>query len=157
MNKLLFGHSLGDNKLFNVTWLFFRFYVGISIAIGAGLSKIGADMMAPDWFVKQVGEIGFTYPSPAFWAAVATWGEFLGGILLALGLLTRLASLQLAFQFFIVSFIWYKEPMPLVGMYYQQLIFWGYVLTAVGGGGRYSIDQLINKKWFAPRMISPSV
>ncbi|MFM9911289.1 MAG: DoxX family protein [Chitinophagaceae bacterium] len=154
MKKFLFGSSIGDNKWVNIVWLLFRFNIGLSMAIHAGLPKITAGLIAPDWFIKQVGEIGFTFPSPVFWASIASWGEFLGGLLIAVGLFTRVAAIQLAFQFFVVSFIWYKEPMPVVGMYYQQLIFWGYALIAVAGGGTISIDNwILNRK----KMMPPSI
>lgn len=129
------------------------------MAIGAGFSKVfhkidengseAWDNLAfgvPDWFVKQVGEIGFTFISPSFWATLAVYGEFIGGLLIAIGLLTRISALQMAFQFFVVSFLWYDEPMPFA-MYYQQLIFWSFLLIAAMGGGRFSIDNwLVNKR-----------
>jgi uncharacterized membrane protein YphA (DoxX/SURF4 family) len=96
--------------------------------------------VAPDWFIKQVDGIGFSWPSPYLWAGLACWGELMGGLLLAVGLLTRLSGVQLAFQFFVIAFIWYGEPEFLVGMNYQQLLFWSYVLVAAAGPGRYSLD-----------------
>jgi uncharacterized membrane protein YphA (DoxX/SURF4 family) len=100
-------------------------------------------LSAPGWFNDQVAGLGFTFPSPAFWATVASWGEFVGGICIALGILTRFSALQLAFQFFVISFLWYDNPEPLTGMYFQQTLFWGYVLAVFVGGGRYSLDKLI--------------
>jgi uncharacterized membrane protein YphA (DoxX/SURF4 family) len=145
MKKLLFGSAFNSGKLFDITWLFFRFQLGASIAIGAGLPKINGSGGSPDWFIKQVEGLGFTFPTPGFWAAAASWGEFLGGILIAFGLLTRLASLQLVFQFFIIAFFWYDEPNPLTGMYYQNLLFWSFLLITIGGGGKYSVDSIILK------------
>lgn len=151
IRQFLFGTSLGENKTLNAVWLLVRIHLGVSLALHAGLPKM-KDGMAPDWFVKQVGEIGFTFISPAFWATLASWGEFIGGICLALGFLTRFSALQLAFQFFVISFIWYDSPEPLSGMYFQQTLFWGYVLAAFAGGGKYSVDKLISnrKKIMAP-------
>jgi uncharacterized membrane protein YphA (DoxX/SURF4 family) len=151
IRQFLFDTSLSENKTLNAAWLLFRVHLGLSLALHAGLPKM-QDGMAPDWFVQQVGEIGFTFISPAFWATVASWGEFIGGICLALGLFTRLSALQLAFQFFVISFIWYDTPEPLSGMYFQQTLFWGYVLAAFAGGGKYSIDKLImnRKKTIVP-------
>lgn len=146
MKKFLFSSITGYNKKMNIAWLVFRVYIGLSMALNAGLPKITARLTAPDWFSKQVGEIGFAFPSPVFWATIASWGEFLGGLLITIGLFTRISAIQLAFQFFVVSFIWYNEPMPIVGMYYQQLLFWGYVLIAVGGAGTISIDQWILRR-----------
>jgi uncharacterized membrane protein YphA (DoxX/SURF4 family) len=145
IRQFLFGTSLNNNTTLNIVWLLFRLHIGLSLALNAGLPKM-KDGMAPDWFVKQVGEIGFTFISPAFWATIASWGEFIGGICLALGLLTRFSAIQLAFQFFVISFIWYDNPVPVLGMYFQQTLFWGYVLAAFAGGGKYSLDNLIIKR-----------
>ena len=142
MKQFLFGSTLNGTKWFNIAWLLFRFYIGFTIAIGAGWPKM-YEITAPGWFVKQVGELGFTFPSPAFWAAAAAWGEFVGGLCIAFGFFTRISAIQLAFQFFVVAFIWYNEPAPMVGMYYQQLLFWGFVLIAVAGSGKYAVDHYI--------------
>lgn len=156
MKQLLFGSSFRGNKAFELAWLLFRFYIGFTIAIGAGWPKMN-ELAAPGWFVKQVSDLGFTFPSPAFWAAAASWGEFVGGLCIAIGLLTRFSALQLAVQFFVVAFIWYNEPAPFVGMYYQQLLFWGFVVIAVGGSGRFGLDTwIINRKQNANRQAVPT-
>lgn len=142
MKQFLFGSTLNGTKWFNIAWLLFRFYIGLTIAIGAGWPKM-YEITAPGWFVKLVGELGFTFPSPAFWAAAAAWGEFVGGLCIAFGFFTRISAIQLAFQFFVVAFLWYNEPAPMVGMYYQQLLFWGFVLIAVAGSGKYAVDHYI--------------
>jgi len=143
--QFMFGTSIGDNKAMNIGWLLFRLHAGLSIAIHAGWPKMNS-LAAPGWFVKQVAGLGFTFPSPAFWAATASWSEFVGGILIAMGLFTRFAAAQLAFQFFVIAFIWYETPEPLTGMYFQHLLFWAYVLIVFGGGGRYSLDILMTKR-----------
>ena len=146
LHAFFFGTSLPNDRILNLTWLLFRLHIGITIAFSAGLAKI-TEFGAPEWFVKQVADIGFNFPSPTFWAVLAAWGEFLGGILIAIGLFTRFAALQLAFQFFVISYIWYNEPEPMIGMYFQQLYFFCYLLAMVAGGGRFSLDALIAKKW----------
>lgn len=146
LRNFFFGTSLGNNKVMNAGWLLFRLHIGLSIAIHAGWPKMYT-LAAPGWFNDQVAGLGFTFPSPAFWATVASWGEFVGGICLALGLLTRFSALQLAFQFFVISFLWYDNPEPLTGMYFQNTLFMGFLLAAFAGGGTYSIDKLImNRK-----------
>lgn len=97
--------------------------------------------------MQQVAHLGFTFPSPYFWAALAVWGELVGGVLVAVGLCTRLAAAQLAFQFLVIAFFWYDKPEFLLGMYYQQLLFWAFVLVAVLGGGRYSLDYWLGQLW----------
>jgi uncharacterized membrane protein YphA (DoxX/SURF4 family) len=159
IKNLLFGTSLGTDKITNIVYLLFRLHVGLSIAFGAGLSKVfhkinekGSEDWSnlvfgvPDWFVKQVGEIGFTFISPSFWAHLAVYGEFLGGLFIAFGFLTRLSALQLTFQFFVISFVWYDNPGFITGMYYQQLFFWAFALIAALGGGVFSLDRLIASK-----------
>ena len=136
------GSSLPANTTLNIGWLFFRLHIGLSIAIHAGWPKMSS-LAAPGWFNDQVSGLGFTFPSPAFWATLASWGEFVGGIGIALGFLTRFNALQLAFQFFVISFLWYDKPEPLTGMYFQQTLFWGYVITVFAGSGRFSIDHLL--------------
>lgn len=158
IKSLLNGSSESGTLTHDIAYLLFRIYCGFTIAKGAGLSKVfhklnkdggeGWDNLAfgvPQWFVDQVGEIGFTFISPSFWAYMAVYGEFIGGLLVALGFFTRISAIQLAFQFFVVSFIWYEEPMPFA-MYYQQLIFWGFVLIAAVGGGRFSLDAHFARK-----------
>jgi uncharacterized membrane protein YphA (DoxX/SURF4 family) len=158
-NQFLFSSSIGNNKTLNLAYLFFRVHIGLSIAIHAGYPKM-KDILAPGWFSEQVASLGFTFPSPQFWAMAASWGEFVGGLMLAFGFLTRIASIQLAFQFLIISFVWYNEPEFLTGMYFQQLYFWCFVFCSAAGGGRFSLDALVIKKKFVPTlnpMIKPAL
>jgi uncharacterized membrane protein YphA (DoxX/SURF4 family) len=159
LNQFLFSTSIGNNKTLNLAYLFFRVHLGLSIAIHAGYPKM-KDILAPGWFSEQVASLGFTFPSPQFWAMAASWGEFVGGLMLAFGFLTRIASIQLAFQFLIISFVWYNEPEFLTGMYFQQLYFWCFVFCSAAGGGRFSLDALVIKKKFVPTlnpMIKPAL
>jgi uncharacterized membrane protein YphA (DoxX/SURF4 family) len=141
IRQFLFGTSLNHNTTLNIGWLLFRLHIGLSIALGAGFPKM-KDLNAPGWFAEQVGKLGFTFPSPAFWATMASWGEFVGGLCIALGLLTRFNAAQLAFQFFVVSFLWYDNPEPITGMYFQNTLFMCFLLIAFAGGGKYSLDNL---------------
>lgn len=158
MYQFLFGSSLNDNRILNLGWLLFRLHLGISIAIHAGWPKMNT-LAAPGWFNDQVAGLGFTFPSPAFWATLASWGEFVGGIGIALGLLTRFNALQLVFQFFVIAFLWYDNPEPLSGMYFQNTLFMGFLLVLFAGGGRYSLDQwIVNRKKISSRpMIKTAV
>ncbi len=166
----LTGSIQQESITFNSIYLLFRLHVGLSIAIGAGLSKVfhkinekgpedwsNLALGVPDWFVKQVGEIGFTFISPTFWAYLAVYGEFIGGLLIAFGLLTRLSALQLAFQFFVVSYIWYGDPAPIVGMYYQQLFFFAFLMVFAVGDGKYSLAGLWKSRFWLPKIAKPVV
>ena len=97
LRQFLFGTSLNENNTLNIGWLLFRVHVGLSIAIHAGWPKMNA-ISAPGWFTDQVAGIGFTFPSPEFWAATASWGEFVGGLLIAVFILYQI-TLKLNFIF----------------------------------------------------------
>ena len=154
MQQFLFGSSFTANTTANIAWLLFRIHIGISMCLDAGWGKV-KNITPPDWIVKQVAGLGFNFISPTFWAFLSCWGEFLGGIFIAIGFLTRLSALQLAFQFFVIAFIWFPTPDLLVGMYFQQLLFWGYVLVLAFGGGKYSIDYLIFTKKIKKIVVNP--
>jgi uncharacterized membrane protein YphA (DoxX/SURF4 family) len=162
MKKILsfFTGTINSNEIYiEIIYLLFRIHVGFTIAFGAGLSKVfhkidekGTDdwtnlaFGVPEWFVKQVGEIGFTFPNPTFWAYAATYGEFIGGLCIIFGIFTRFSALQLAFQFFVISYIWYDNPEFITGMYFQQLYFFCFILILGFGSGKLSLDYIINKK-----------
>ncbi|MCR5861580.1 DoxX family protein [Flavobacterium sp. J372] len=154
--RFITGSVSSNANSYEIIYLLFRLHLGLSIALGAGLPKMfhkinenGPDdwsnkaFGASEWFINQVNDIGFTFISPSFWAYLAIYGEFIGGILIAIGLFTRLSAMQLAFQFFIISFLWYESPEPIVGMYFQQLFFFGYLLITAYGSGKYSLDKLL--------------
>ncbi len=168
IKNFLFGSINTDSKVFDWSYLLFRIYAGLSIADGAGLSKVfhkinekGDDSWSNltfgtgDWFIKQVGDLGFTFISPTFWAYLAVYGEFIGGLLIAFGIFTRISSIQLAFQFFVVAFIWYSDPYPFLGMYYQQLIFWSFIMTFAVGDGKYSLATLFSRKRKSMKLSKP--
>lgn len=123
---------------------FFRARLGLLICWG-GLAKC-LPLPAPTWFVEMVGKLGFTYPSPVLWAVLAIWGEALGGLLLALGLWTRWAAAQLAFQFAVIAFLWYDQPEFLTGLYLQQEMFWALALLLGLGGGAWSLDAVLARR-----------
>ena len=154
-SRLLLGSSLPDDKVLNTGWLLFRLHFGLSMAIHAGWPKMNT-LAAPGWFNDQVAGLGFTFPSPAFWATLASWGEFAGGLCIALGLFTRFNAIQLAFQFFVISFLWYNEPEPITGMYFQNTLFMGFLLLACGGSGTFSMDHLIRKRKRIPAVAAKS-
>lgn len=173
MKKLitfLTGSLPQESTVFQSIYLLFRLHVGLSIADGAGFAKVfhkinekGTDDWSnlafgvPEWFVKQVGDIGFTFISPSVWAHLAVYGEFIGGLLIAVGLFTRISALQLAFQFFVISYVWYDDPAPIIGMYYQQLFFFAYLMTFAVGDGKYSLAGLWQSKPWQSKAVKPAV
>jgi hypothetical protein len=86
------------------------------------------------------------------WAWLAAWGEFVGGFLLIFGLATRWAALQLAFQFFVIAFLWYGEPDFFTGIYVQQELFFGFLLLMATGAGRWSLDSWLQGRNWMPQL-----
>jgi putative oxidoreductase len=89
-------------------------------------------------------------PFPAFNAALSGYTEFLGGLLVMLGLLTRFVSLPLAFNMLVAivsvkmksvtdlsGFVELDEPL------YGLVFFWMFF----SGAGLASVDELIGRWW----------
>ena len=103
----------------------------------------------PGYLIKGVTEMGFPVPTAFAWAAALT--EFLGGILLALGLFTRPAALALTFNMAVAAFVahakdpWFstgsgaaKEPALMFLIPFAMFLF--------TGAGRFSIDALLRRR-----------
>ncbi|WP_236254488.1 DoxX family membrane protein [Mucisphaera calidilacus] len=112
-----------------------RVFAGVTMAI-AGYDKLPV----PVWMVDQVTTIGF--PAPGFFAWCACYSEFVGGILLAMGLLTRPAAVLLAFTMGVAAF-GFHGVLPWTGMHITQVYFWLILPFVVLGGGRFSVDQVV--------------
>lgn len=84
-----------------------RFMTGTLLVVFHGWGKINAAyahlVEGTEWrFTQVVDNIGF--PTPGFFALAATLAEFLGGILLAIGLYTRQAALVIALTMAVAVF-----------------------------------------------------
>lgn len=119
-----------------------RLHLGLTMAFAAGLGKV-SEFPASPWFVEQVAEIGF--PVAAAFAFVAAWGEVVGGVLVALGLFTRIAAAQLCLQMGVAAFL-YHGVVPLVDLHIAHVLFWTLGCVSVLGGGRFSLDALLERR-----------
>lgn len=105
---------------------------------GGGLEKTG------QFFESQLG-----YPN-GFLAALAAGGtEFFGGLLLAIGLLTRISSLMTFILLLVAAsvhfdsgFFWNKGG-------YEYAVLWALIALsyAFKGGGRFSLDRALGLKF----------
>jgi putative oxidoreductase len=118
MGLILFPH--GGQKLFG--------WFG-----GAGFAK----------FTQIFDSMG--YHPGAFWTAVVGSTELIGGILLAIGLLTRFASL--AIVIFMINAVWATSAKGFFwtagGMEYSLLIGVVAFVFLIRGGGNMSVDRAI--------------
>lgn len=104
------------------------FQQGVSAFAAAGLARRGIE------------------PSlPLAWVVV--FNETIGGILLALGFLTRIVAAAIAVEMAVIAFVyWPKFGWTAPG--YEYALMWGLVCfgIALGGGGPYSLDRKFGRE-----------
>jgi putative oxidoreductase len=150
-NLLARLRAVGD-KLTFIGPALARLTVGL-IFIGTGWGKLHTLGDVTDFFAS------LHIPAPAFNARLAASTEFFGGILVLVGLGTRLASLPLAFTM-VVAILTAKRAdisglTALVGFEewsYLVFIIW----LAVAGAGALSLDRLVGWWWSGRRTSSSS-
>ncbi|RYZ38133.1 MAG: DoxX family protein [Myxococcaceae bacterium] len=122
-----------------VGWTLVRVVFGLTLAFGHGLGKVTGDMSG---FAEGVAKLGF--PAPMFFAWCAALAEFLGGIAVALGLLTRPAALFAGFTMLVALFRHRADPF---GKMELSLLFLTVMVAAlIIGGGPFSLDALLRRK-----------
>ncbi len=105
---------------------------------------IGATM--PFTAVQIIGELTLAQVL----SFLASWTELLGGLALMLGFATRLASLALTFIMFNVIFMVMGVSkgfnMLQGGLEYQWVLMFAYIMYAVQGAGKLSVDAWVYKR-----------
>ena len=140
--------------------LFFLRFSGLFLALFHGLRKFQGLLAGDVGFVGRVGELGF--PAPVVFAWLAALTEFVGGLLIFIGLGTRIFSIFAAFNMAVAAFLAHRafeqwlaraglvtmapERMEQLGNpELAALFFFVFVALAFTGGGRFSIDHLISR------------
>lgn len=136
MKKLLF-YSTVESSLFNeIAMLLLRVTVGLFMALLHGYGKLPVS----DEFIQGTASLGFPFPFFFAWAAGLT--EFLGGILLALGVFTRPVGFLLAVTMGVAAFMQHAaDPLQVKEM--ALLYFVMAIVFMVRGGNKFSVDSLI--------------
>jgi len=119
--------------------LIVRGAAGLSLAIGHGFGKIPVS----EKFIGIVDGMGFPLPFVFAWAAALT--EAVGGILLALGLLTRPVAFLVLMVMTVAFFVTHSvDPFPVK----EKALLYGIVavLFILSGSGRFGIDNYLLKK-----------
>jgi putative oxidoreductase len=113
-----------------------RLWVGLALAFGHGLDKVSSF----ERFNGTVDKLGL--PMPAVLGTAAALAEFLGGLLLAAGALTRAAAAAIATTMLVAAFQVHatdgfaKQELPLAFAV-------GAIALTFAGPGRISVDALI--------------
>ena len=119
--------------------LILRVFAGLALALAHGIGK----MPPSEGFVGVVAEIGF--PSPVAFAWAAGIIELAGGLLLAIGLLTRPAAILIAITMLVAAVLG-ESGNPFVERERALLFAVIAIYFVLAGPGRYSVDG-----WFAAR------
>ncbi len=136
INKLLFSGTAFYSFAANIALAGLRIFTGLSMAFGHGVGKIPPS----EGFTKGIADMGF--PAPGLFSWAAGLSEFGGGILIALGLMTRPASFALGITMFVAAFIRHAAD-PFMRKEKALLFLALAVFFALVGAGRYSIDRII--------------
>ncbi|HHR5911993.1 TPA: DoxX family protein [Providencia alcalifaciens] len=111
--------------------------------IVAGYGKLGGAYESTQQYMQAMGVPGFLLP-------LTILLELGGGLAVLFGLLTRTTAIFTAVFTFLTAMLFHTnfsvEPNSLMFMK-NMTIAGGYILLAVTGPGKFSIDHLLNKKW----------
>lgn len=125
------------SQLGDVAWAVARITFGASLALLHGYGKLFGGKVVG--LTRTVEGLGF--PFPAFFAWAASLAEFVGGLLVAVGLLTRPAAGACAFTMLVALYNHRNDPparMELALLYFTMML-----LIVFTGGGRYSLDRFV--------------
>lgn len=139
IKNILLGGAGGGSRAADLGFLLLRVVAGLALAFAHGMGKLPPSTR----FISGVQEMGF--PAPVFFAWAAGISEFFGGVLVALGLLTRPAAL---FAFFtVLTATVLRHAGDPFGEREKALLFAAVMLLFVlAGAGRYSLDALFTRR-----------
>ena len=137
--SLLVGPIRLNSRATDFGLMLLRIFAGLSLAFAHGIGKIPASGK----FIRGVDKLGFPLPEVFAWGAGIS--EFLGGILLALGLFTRPSAVFIAITMSVAAFL--RHANDPFGSKEKALLYLGVaIMFLIAGPGRYSIDSQIVKR-----------
>lgn len=148
-------------KPITITWysdLLFaipRFICGMLLALDFGAAKFGVPWSPDDrnlglfevayWFPQDVAEYGGIFALfPVFFAWMGAFSEAIGGLLLAIGLKTRVAAFLIVCTMLVAIFM-QKWGQGVWGMLPAMGFLWIGLYNLVLGSGRFGVDFLLTK------------
>lgn len=140
MSKKMFKTSTGS---LHFAMFIIRAGFGVMFMIH-GYPKITGGIDTWTWLGENMSIIGLSF-APAFWGFMAALAEFVGGLLLIIGVLTRPVAAMMLFTMLIATFMHIQagDPIntimhPLKGL----VVFAGLLLS---GAGKYSVDNMLSR------------
>lgn len=151
IKSFLFGGHGAVTRLGDFGLLVARLGLGLGLALGHGFGKLFHDgtFGPPATLIDMTRKLGFPAPTAFAWMAALT--EFVGGLLLAAGLLTRPAALFLTFNMAVAAFLAHKDaPLFMTGAGASKepallylLPFFTFIFL---GCGRFGVDAMLRRK-----------
>jgi putative oxidoreductase len=132
---LLFGGNEHPTRT-DVGLLILRVFTGLALALAHGWGKVPPQ----PGFVGRVGGLGL--PAPELFAWLAAFAEFAGGLLLAVGLLTRPVAALIVVHFLVVVFLAHAGD-PFGDRELGLFFLVSALLFLLAGAGRYSADAML--------------
>jgi putative oxidoreductase len=142
MNKFktfLFGACPAEGKCAQAGYTIFRVFVGATMALQHGLPKL----QDPSGIIAGATKLGLPLPEVMGWMALLS--ELVGGICIALGLLTRPAAFFLGVTMAVAAFMMHGGD-PFAKKELALLYLACCVMIAFFGSGRFAIDPMLRKK-----------
>lgn len=133
-----------------------RILCGLMLTLMFGADKFGMPWTADSqnlnlfevsaWFPEDVAAYGGLFEMfPVFFAWMGAFSEAVGGLLLALGLKTRIAAFLIICTM-LVAIFFQKIDGPLWNMLPAMSFLWVAIYNLILGSGRFGLDYLISKK-----------
>nr|WP_299342113.1 DoxX family protein [Allomuricauda sp.] len=133
-----------------------RFTCGLLLAIDFGASKFGMPWTPKDknlglfevaaWFPEDIAEYGGIFAmAPVLFAWLGAFSEAVGGLLLAIGLKTRVASFLIMCTM-LVAIFFQKWGQGTWGLLPAMGFLWISIYNLYLGSGRFGIDALLAKR-----------
>ncbi len=137
-DSFLYRNTLANPKTTDIGLLVLRILAGLALAFGHGLGKVPPS----EGFVNMVGNL---LPAPGLFAWLSMLAEFGGGLLLVLGLFTRLGALLIVGNMTVVVLLAHAGDG--FGEREKGFLFLAIALLYLfAGAGRYSLDAMMSKK-----------
>ncbi len=138
IKPILFGGTGAATRTGDIGILIMRVVMGLTLALTFGRHKVPP----PSWLVADAAKMHFPLPIVFAWAAGLS--ELLGGLLVAIGLLTRPAALLVCSTMVTAAFIHKPVQHPNQEFAIAYLVIALFLVLA--GAGRYSVDTVLRKK-----------
>lgn len=155
--KQLITPIIQNQWVADIVFATIRLLCGMMLALDFGASKFGVPWTdnsknlnlfeVSAWFPEDVATYGGIFAiAPTFFAWMGAFSEAVGGLFLAFGLQTRVASFLITCTMLVAIFCqhWGKGTWPLLP---AMGFLWVAIYSLYFGSGRFGLDYLISKQF----------